>query len=123
MTLQFRVIIEKAYDAYYRLTDPTNQIRSYVFDVIRSKVPKMSLDEVFSSKKDIAIDVRKQLEDVLKDYGYEIIDSLLTDVRPVDSVVQSMNEINAAKRMKLVSLNQHINISYFQCNLFITFLM
>ena len=103
ITLQFRIIVEKAYDAFYRLTDPSEQIQSFAFDVIRSKVPKMTLDEVFSCKSDIAREVQNKLEKVLCDYGYEILNALLTDVRPVDKVVQSMNEINASKRLKTVS--------------------
>ncbi len=102
------MIVEKAYDAYYRLTDPTHQIQSYVFDVIRSQVPKMTLDEVFASKADIAIEVQKRLNVVLHNYGYEIIDSLVTNVTPADSVVQSMNEINAAKRIKIVRFTYSI---------------
>ena len=103
MTLQYRIIAEKAYDAYYRLTDPSKQIQSYVFDIIRSKVPTMTLDEVFASKKDIANDVEIRLQKLLNDYGYEVLGSLVTDIRPADSVAQSMNEINVSKRMKVVS--------------------
>lgn len=102
VTLQFRIIVEKAYDAYYRLTDPSQQIQSYIFDVIRSKIPKMTLDEVFQSKSDIAEEVKNRLQNVLDDYGYEVLHSLVTDIRPVDSVVRSMNEINVSKRLKVV---------------------
>jgi regulator of protease activity HflC (stomatin/prohibitin superfamily) len=49
VAVQYRVLISSAYDAYYRLTDPRNQIQSYVFDVVRSTVPRMDLDEAFVS--------------------------------------------------------------------------
>ncbi len=114
VTLQYRVIPQKAYDAYYRLTDPTHQIQSYIYDVVRSKVPKMTLDEVFGCKKEIAEDVRKRLIDILSGYGYEVIDSLLTDVRPEMSVVQSMNEINAAKRTKMVSNTASVSYTFYR---------
>lgn len=36
VAVQYRVLAEGAYDAFYRLTDPRGQIQSYVFDVVRS---------------------------------------------------------------------------------------
>lgn len=54
------------FSAFYRLTDPGGQIKSYVFDVVRSTIPKMELDESFASKDDIASAVLKQLQDVMK---------------------------------------------------------
>jgi len=100
VAVQFRVITESAYDAYYRLSDPRGQIQSYVFDVVRSTVPRMELDEAFASKKQIAESVGDQLEVVMKDYGYEILNTLVTDLSPDARVKASMNEINASKRLK-----------------------
>jgi len=100
VAVQFRVITESAYDAYYRLSDPRGQIQSYVFDVIRSQVPRMELDEAFASKKELADATLNQLENVMKDYGYEILNTLVTDLSPDARVKASMNEINASKRLK-----------------------
>lgn len=100
VAVHYRVIAEGAYDAFYRLTDPRSQIQSYVFDVIRSTIPKLELDEAFSSKDDIANDVLRQLQDVMKDYGYEIRSTLVTDLSPDSRVKASMNEINASRRLK-----------------------
>lgn len=100
VAVQFRVITESAYDAYYRLSDPRGQIQAYVFDVIRSTVPRMELDEAFASKKEIAAATLDQLETVMKDYGYEIMNTLVTDLSPDARVKASMNEINASKRLK-----------------------
>jgi regulator of protease activity HflC (stomatin/prohibitin superfamily) len=71
VAVQYRVQAEGAYEAFYRLTDPRGQIQSYVFDVVRSTVPKMDLDAAFASKDNIAEAVLTQLQDVMKDYGYE----------------------------------------------------
>ena len=101
VTVPFRIIAERAYDAYYRLTDPSTQIKSYVFDVVRSEVPKMTLDELFLSKSTIANRLNKQLKFLMEDYGYEIFQTLVTDVRPAREVQQSMNEINASRRLKV----------------------
>lgn len=100
VAVQFRVLTESAYDAYYRLSDPRGQIQSYVFDVVRSTVPRMELDEAFASKSEIADATLHQLETVMKDYGYEILNTLVTDMSPDSRVKASMNEINASKRLK-----------------------
>ena len=100
VAVQFRVLLEKAFDAYYRLSQPHGQIQSYVFDVIRSTVPKMELDEAFASKQEIADQTLHQLQDVMEDYGYEIITTLVTDLSPDSKVKASMNEINASRRLK-----------------------
>jgi len=100
VAVQFRVMVEHAYDAFYRLSDPRGQIQSYVFDVIRSTVPRMELDEAFASKRKIAAATGDQLETVMKDYGYEILNTLVTDLSPDARVKASMNEINASKRLK-----------------------
>jgi regulator of protease activity HflC (stomatin/prohibitin superfamily) len=60
----------------------------------------MELDEAFSSKDQIASAVLSQLEHVMKDYGYEILNALVVDLSPDARVKASMNEINASKRLK-----------------------
>jgi len=100
VAVQYRVIVDSAYDAFYRLTDPRNQVQSYVFDVVRSTVPKMELDEAFQAKEDVAEAVLTQLRDVMADYGYEIKQTLVTDLSPDARVKASMNEINASRRLK-----------------------
>lgn len=100
VSVQYRVLEEEAYNAYYRLSDPRGQIQSYVFDVVRSTVPRMELDETFASKADIAFAVKEKLESVMQQYGYQIMEALVTDLAPDHKVKASMNEINASKRLK-----------------------
>jgi len=100
VAVQYRVLSESAYDAWYRLTDPRGQIQAYVFDVVRSTVPRMELDEAFTSKDDIAREILGSLKNIMKEYGYQIIESLVTDISPDRKVKASMNEINASKRLK-----------------------
>jgi len=100
VAVQYRVVAESAYDAFYRLTDPRGQIQSYVYDVIRSTIPRMELDESFANKSEIASNILNQLRDVMREYGYEILDSLVTDIAPDAKVKASMNEINASRRLK-----------------------
>lgn len=100
VAVQYRVLVDSAYDAYYRLTDARSQIQSYVFDVVRSTVPKLELDEAFVSKDEVAGAVLNQLRDVMREYGYEIKNTLVTDLSPDSKVKASMNEINASRRLK-----------------------
>ncbi|KAL3774545.1 hypothetical protein ACHAWO_003996 [Cyclotella atomus] len=106
VAVQYRVVTESAYDAWYRLTNPTSQIQAYVFDVIRSTVPRLELDSAFESKDDIARAVFEQLQNVMKDYGYAIVNTLVTDLSPDHKVKASMNEINAARRLKEAASHQ-----------------
>jgi len=106
VAVQYRVATESAYDAWYRLTSPTSQIQAYVFDVIRSTVPRLELDAAFESKDDIAQAVMEQLQTVMKDYGYRIVNTLVTDLAPDSKVKASMNEINAARRLKEAASHQ-----------------
>jgi regulator of protease activity HflC (stomatin/prohibitin superfamily) len=100
VAVQYRVLQDSAYEAFYRLTDARGQIQSYVFDVIRSTVPKLMLDDAFASKDDIAGSVLHQLQNTMKEYGYEIKNTLVTDIMPDAKVKASMNEINASRRLK-----------------------
>lgn len=106
VAVQYRVVTEAAYDAWYRLTSPTSQIQAYVFDVIRSTIPRMELDQAFESKDDIAHSVLESLQQVMKDYGYSIVNTLVTDLAPDSKVKASMNEINAARRLKEAASHQ-----------------
>ncbi|WP_405411583.1 SPFH domain-containing protein [Maribacter sp. Asnod1-A12] len=100
VSVQYVVIREKVYDAYYKLEYPHEQITSYVFDVVRAEVPKMKLDDVFVKKDDIAIAVKSELQEAMLDYGFDIIKTLVTDIDPDAQVKEAMNRINASERQK-----------------------
>ncbi len=103
LSVQFKVIENQVFDAFYKLDNPHNQITSYVFDVVRAEVPKLRLDDVFEKKDDIAIAVRSELSDHMNSYGYDIIKTLVTDIDPDEQVKRAMNRINAAEREKTVA--------------------
>lgn len=100
VSVQYRVIRDKVYDAFYQLDYPHEQITSYVFDVVRAEVPKMKLDDVFVKKDDIALAVKAELNDAMLEYGFDIIKTLVTDIDPDAQVKEAMNRINAADREK-----------------------
>jgi regulator of protease activity HflC (stomatin/prohibitin superfamily) len=103
VSVQFFILETKAYEAFYKLQDPTKQITAYVLDVVRARVPKMQLDEVFETKDDIANDVKAQLSQIMDDFGYGILQAPVTDIDPDAKVKASMNEINAAQRMRVAA--------------------
>ena len=103
VSVQFKVIKDKVYDAFYKLDFPQDQITSYVFDVVRAEVPKMILDDVFEKKDDIAIAVKSELNDAMINYGFDIIKTLVTDIDPDAQVKESMNRINASEREKVAA--------------------
>ncbi|MFA7615057.1 MAG: SPFH domain-containing protein [Moheibacter sp.] len=103
VSVQYVVIKDKVYDAFYRLDNPYAQITSYVFDVVRAEVPKLRLDDVFEKKDDIAIAVKGELQDAMNDYGYDIIKTLVTDIDPDEQVKHAMNRINASEREKVAA--------------------
>ncbi|MGY8885258.1 MAG: SPFH domain-containing protein [Flavobacteriales bacterium] len=103
ISVQFQVLKEKVYDAFYKLESPHDQITSYVFDVVRAEVPKMKLDDVFERKDDVAIAVKTELNEAMINYGYDIIKTLVTDIDPDVQVKAAMNRINAAEREKVAA--------------------
>ncbi|MBB1149273.1 MULTISPECIES: SPFH domain-containing protein [unclassified Myroides] len=103
VSVQFKVIADRVYDAFYKLEYPHDQITSYVFDVVRAEVPKLILDDVFERKDNIAVAVKRELNEAMTTYGYDIINTLITDIDPDIQVKNAMNRINAADREKVAA--------------------
>lgn len=102
-SVQYRALADKAYDAFYKLSNTRGQIQAYVFDVIRASVPKLNLDAAFEQKNEIAKAVEEELEKAMSHYGYEIVQTLIVDIEPDVHVKRAMNEINAAARLRLAA--------------------
>ena len=100
---QYRVNEHNVTDAYYKLMRPEAQIKSYIEDALRSSVPKLTLDELFEKKDEIALEVQHQVAEEMTTYGYIIVKTLITKVEPDAEVKQSMNEINAAQRKRVAA--------------------
>lgn len=103
LAVQFKVDSKKVVDAYYKLSAPIAQIKSYVEDAIRSSLPKYTLDESYEKKDDIAHDVFDTVSQEMSEYGYIIIKTLITSIDPAHGVKESMNAINAAQRQRLAA--------------------
>ena len=100
---QYRVNEQNVTDAYYKLMRSEAQIKSYIEDALRSSVPKLTLDELFEKKDEIALEVQHQVAEEMTTYGYIIVKTLITKVEPDAEVKQSMNEINAAQRKRVAA--------------------
>jgi regulator of protease activity HflC (stomatin/prohibitin superfamily) len=103
ISVQNRVRPEKVYDAFYKLSDPTQQIQSYVEQVILGHVPGMTLDDVFASQSSIAAAVKQELDADMATFGFEIVNVLVTDIVPDAKVKSAMNDINAAQREQVAA--------------------
>lgn len=106
VSVQYCILPDKVAEAVYKLQNPQEQITAYVFDTVRARVPSIILDDVFQKKDDIALAVKQELDSVMDDFGYSIIKTLVTDIDPDAKVKSSMNEINAAQRMREAAIQQ-----------------
>src|SRR4029077_8800934 len=106
IAVQYKVDPDKIYDAFYKLSDPIKQIESFVYNVILGHVPKMTLDETFEQQAQIAVDVKNNLDDSMREFGYSIVKSLITDIVPDDKVKAAMNDINAAAREREATVSR-----------------
>jgi regulator of protease activity HflC (stomatin/prohibitin superfamily) len=103
VSVQFHVVVESIFEAFYKLDNPEQQITSFVFDVVRARVPKMKLDDLFEKKDEIADAVRIELSDIMGGFGYGIVKALVTDIDPDKKVKAAMNEINEAQRLRVAA--------------------
>ena len=103
ISVQFQILREKVYDAFYKLQNPEEQITAFIFDTVRAEVPKMIIDDVFVKKDDIAHAIQRELKDAMLNYGYDIVKALVTDIDPDAQVKEAMNRINAAEREKVAA--------------------
>ncbi len=103
VSVQYLILPDSVYDAFYKLDNPHAQITAYIFDVVRAEVPRLKLDDVFEKKDDIAIAVKRELDEAMLSYGYGIVKALVTDIDPAEEVKISMNRINASEREKMVA--------------------
>lgn len=106
ISVQYQILKDKVYDAYYKLQNPHEQLTAYIFDLVRAEIPKMILDDVFEKKDDIAFAVKRDLKEAMLEYGYDIIKALVTDIDPDPSVKEAMNRINAAERKKVAAQHE-----------------
>lgn len=78
VSVQYQVLRDKVYEAFYALTNPAQQITAHVYDVMRSQLPNLELDSVFEAKEELAIAVKNALAETMTGYGYQIVNVVRT---------------------------------------------
>lgn len=106
LAVQYRVQEDDTAKAFFSLENPAEQIDAYVENVVRAKVPKMKLDELFESQDDICKSVQNELSKKMKDHGFTIENTLVTEINPNSEVKDAMNKINASNRLKEAAKNE-----------------
>ena len=106
VAVQYEVVQGSERQAFYTLSNHEQQIVAYVQDNVRSSVANMNLDDSFSSKDTIARNVAMSLRDNMAAYGWNFVNTLVTDIRPDARVRESMNSINAAQREREAAVAQ-----------------
>jgi len=104
VAVQYQVLPNKVFEAYYKLAAPQRQIEAYVYNVILGHVPKMDLDTAYESQQEIALAVKKELDATMETFGFLIVKALVTDIVPAEKVKSAMNDINAARREQEAAL-------------------
>src|ERR1700760_3532947 len=103
VSVQYQILDDKIFDAFYKLSAPQKQIESFVFNSILGHVPKLSLDETFEQQSGISVAVKTELDSTMSGFGYNILNALVTDIVPDAKVKDAMNDINAAQRAQVAA--------------------
>jgi regulator of protease activity HflC (stomatin/prohibitin superfamily) len=103
VSVQYQILPDKIYDAFYKLSSPQKQIESFVFNSILGHVPKLSLDETFEQQSGISVAVKTELDSIMSGFGFNILTALVTDIVPDAKVKDAMNDINAAQRAQVAA--------------------
>jgi regulator of protease activity HflC (stomatin/prohibitin superfamily) len=96
VSVQYQVLDDKIYDAFYKLSAPQKQIESFVFNSILGHVPKLTLDETFEQQSGISVAVKVELDQIMSNFGFNILTALVTDIIPDIKV-------NAAQRAQVAA--------------------
>ncbi|MBS1799868.1 MAG: SPFH domain-containing protein [Acidobacteria bacterium] len=103
VSVQYQVLEDRIFDAFYKLSAPQKQIESFVFNSILGHVPKLTLDETFEQQSGISVAVKTELDSIMSGFGFNILTALVTDIIPDVKVKTAMNDINAAQRAQVAA--------------------
>lgn len=108
VSVQYRVIDrpEQIRDAFYKLTNTSKQIESYLYNILLAHIPETTLDDVFISQPAISQRATDELSKEMQQFGYEIVKVMITDILPDQGVKDAMNRINEMNRLKVANQAQ-----------------
>jgi regulator of protease activity HflC (stomatin/prohibitin superfamily) len=100
-SVHYKVLHDKIQEAFYKFSNPSEQIRSFASNVIRGQVPKHTVDQIFTVRDEIQKALKEELEEQMATYGFQIEATLITDIDPSNEVKQAMSQIrtNACLRI------------------------
>ncbi|WP_343563045.1 SPFH domain-containing protein [Kiloniella sp. b19] len=98
--VQFAVNPDRAKEAYYKLSLPEEQIRSYIVNQVRSTASGLSFEDLFKSQAAFQGDVQETLTEKMDDFGFWIINVLVDDPQPSPELRQAFDRVLAAQREK-----------------------
>jgi len=101
ISIQYQTNASHLFESFYSLSSPTHLLTTHTHDIIRSTLPQLELDDIFSSQDSIALDLYHLLNGHMNQYGFLIHHTLITQIQPNQRVKVSMNEMEASRRMKL----------------------
>lgn len=87
-------------NSVYRLSNPENQMRSYIQQNIVGSLSKLDLDEAYGSLHQVGLALQGELTEKIGEYGYVIKDTNVIDVEPAPEVKDAMNQVNASERKR-----------------------
>ena len=87
-------------NAVYKLSNPENQMRSYIQQNIVGSLSKLDLDEAYGSLHQVGLSLQGELTEKIGEYGYVIKDTNVIDVEPAPEVKDAMNQVNASERKR-----------------------
>lgn len=100
VAIMVKVQEDSADDAYYRLSSPKEQVKTWVLNTLRSSTSGMKLSELFEDRARLESEVRDGLAKRMGEYGYSIV-GVLVDQPSVSADVQaSFNRVVSSQREK-----------------------
>lgn len=104
--VQFKIDKTRIRQAVFEVENPESQIIAAVDNVVRSGVPSLELDDVYSNKDSLRLTIIQDVTKKMDSFGYLIMNALVTDIAPDRQVLMSMNQINASARLREAAIEQ-----------------
>lgn len=102
-SIMYKVLPDRVHDAFYKFTNPSEQIKSFAANVIRGQVPSHTMDEIFVVRDEMQKALKDELEEQMASYGFQIEATLITDIDPSVEVKQAMSQIRTNACLRLAA--------------------
>jgi len=100
VAVQMGINKDNAENAIYKLDNLSEQLESYVSNIVRAAIPALTLDEAFEKKEEMSSQIQEVLGPQMLEFGFSVHKALVVDLRVNADVVRAMNEVNRQKRLQ-----------------------